>query len=193
MSIKVDARGLACPEPVIATKKALAEITDGVVTTIVDNETARENVTKFAVSSKCGVSVDKLGGHYYIQITKPADQDVKGEEPGSSVVYLFGGNTLGRGSEELGEILLKSFFFSLLETEPQPKTLLFLNSGVKLTVEGSPVLDHLGTLASRGVKILSCGTCLDYFALKESLAIGEVTNMYNILAELSKSGRAITL
>lgn len=197
MSINVDARGLTCPQPVIATKKALDCIADGSLTAIVDNEVSKENVVKFAVANNCGVSVEEKGGHYYIKIIKGTGINTPREADNAAlagqVVYLITNNTLGHGSEELGAVLMKAFLYTLLETQPLPRALLFLNSGVKLTADDSPALDQLKTLAERGVQILSCGTCVDYFGLKERLAVGGITNMYNILAELSGAAKAITL
>lgn len=197
MSINVDARGLTCPQPVIAAKKALDCITDGSVTAIVDNEVSKENVVKFAVANNCGVNVEEQGGHYYIKITKGtginAPREADSAALAGQVVYLITNNTLGHGSEELGAVLMKAFLYTLLETQPLPRALLFLNSGVKLTADDSPALDQLKTLAERGVQILSCGTCVDYYGLKERLAVGGITNMYNILAELSGAAKAITL
>ena len=197
MSVEVDARGLSCPQPVIAAKKALDSMNDGVLTIIVDNAVAKENVVKFAAAASCGVSVEEQTGHYYIKITKGAPYP--GREKGSPAaahgqpVYLITQNTLGHGSPELGAILMKAFFTTLLETEPLPRAVLFINSGVKLTADDSAVLDQLNALACRGVVILSCGTCLDYFQLKPRLAVGEISNMFTILAELSGAAKAITL
>jgi selenium metabolism protein YedF len=197
MSNEIDARGLACPQPVIATKKALESLGGGSITTIVDNAAAKENVVKFAVANQCGASVEEKQGHYYIKITKglaAANQaETMAAAPTGQTVYLITKDTLGHGSEELGTVLMKAFLYSLLETDPLPRTLMFLNSGVRLTIDDSPLLDHLKTLAERGVTILSCGTCLDYFALKERLAVGEVTNMYTIVAELGTAAKTITL
>lgn len=202
MSTEIDARGLACPQPVIATKKALDAIVAGVVTTIVDNPAAKENVMKFAAANGCGVSVEQAGGHYRIRITKDApggaDAAPGGAEapaagrPAGDTVYLITRDTFGQGSADLGAILMKSFLYTVLESEPLPGALLFVNGGVRLTVAGSPVLDHLAALDARGVKVLSCGTCLDFFGLKDKLAVGGVTNMYTIVAELA-AGKAVTI
>jgi selenium metabolism protein YedF len=196
MSTDIDARGLSCPQPVIATKKALDAIADGIVTTLVDNLAAKENVVKFAVANGCGVSVEEQGGHYRIRITKgapvAAGQSGPASAPAGETVYLITRETLGHGSDELGAILMKSFFYTVRESKPLPRAVLFINSGVKLTVAGSPVLDHLTALAAAGVNVLSCGTCLDYFALKDTLAVGGVTNMYTILEQLA-AGKAVTL
>ena len=104
-----------------------------------------------------------------------------------------GQDTLGQGSDKLGAILIKSFFVSLLETNPLPKTIMLINSGVYLAAQESPVLPAMQELSGRGVNILVCGTCLDYFELKEKRVVGSVTNMYTILSELIGSRRAISL
>ncbi|MDT8903322.1 sulfurtransferase-like selenium metabolism protein YedF [Anaeroselena agilis] len=199
MSTDIDARGLACPQPVIATKKALDAMAEGVVTTFVDNLAAKENVVKFAVASGCGVSVQEQDGHYRIRITKGAPAAAQGNSageaavcPAGETVYLITKDTFGHGSDDLGAILMKSFFFTVRESEPLPKAILFVNGGVRLAVAGSPVLDHLGALAAAGVTVLSCGTCLDFFGLKDQLAVGGVTNMYSILDQLA-AGKAVTL
>lgn len=108
-------------------------------------------------------------------------------------VMLITSSTLGQGSEELGKILMRSFIFTLKEAETSPAHIYFLNSGVSLTVEGSPVLEELQELAARGVEIFSCGTCLDYYQLKDKLAVGSVTNMYDTMDAILSSGRCITV
>ncbi|SPF53827.1 Selenium metabolism protein SirA (fragment) [Candidatus Desulfosporosinus infrequens] len=111
----------------------------------------------------------------------------------SNTVYVFTQDTLGQGSRELGAVLIKGFLYTLLETRPRPKTLLFMNAGVLLTIQDSPVMDHLNKLAQEGVEILSCGTCLDYFVVKDKLAIGEITNMYTIVEKMTMATKVITL
>jgi selenium metabolism protein YedF len=199
--VEVDARGMTCPEPLLATKKALEGITSGVITTLVDNEASKENVIKFAVSQKCSVIVEEKDGVYSLRITKQASPvDPKVTTPvqvadmtlalGKSV-YLITHDSLGHGNDELGRILIKSFFVALQES--QPKTLMFLNSGVKLAVQSSPVLAHLKTLEADGVEVLVCGTCLDYYQLKDQLAVGSISNMYTIVENLNQASQAITL
>ena len=94
---------------------------------------------------------------------------------------------MGNGDEELGKILIKSFIFTVSETSPYPKTLVFYNGGVKLTCEDSPVLEELKKLEDLGVEIISCGTCLDFLNLKESLRVGSISNMYTIYEKLRDS------
>lgn len=201
MSIEVDARGLTCPEPLIATKKALDGMNSGIVTTLVDNYASKENVVKFALSQQCGVVVDERNGQYIIRITKPAcpvcdvpQTAVVAESAttrSNQMVYLITQDSLGHGDQQLGHILIKSLFVTLLEVPP--RTIMLINSGVKLATAASPVREHLETLAAGGVEILSCGTCLDYYTLKDQLAVGKVSNMYTIVEKLTQAGQAITL
>jgi len=189
----VDARGLACPQPVINTKKALEALKDGgKVVTIVDNEVARDNVVKLARSLDCAVEVEQRGTDYYIHIRKeslPSTQLTI--HPGQ--VILITSDSLGRGAQELGELLMRNFLQTLADGEVMPRCLLFINSGVKLCCEGSSVLATLLNLEQRGVEILSCGTCLDYYQLKEKLCVGSITNMYTILEHLLAAEKVITL
>jgi selenium metabolism protein YedF len=195
MSIKIDARGLACPQPVIKVKKALEKIAEGIVIIEVDNFAAKENVLKFAKANMCSAEFAVEDGIFTVTIHKGAGGE-KVESPKiatENTVFLLTSNTLGHGSEELGTVLIKSFFYALLEKEPLPRLLLFMNSGVYLTSENSPVAEHLQALSERGVEILSCGTCLDYYELKDKLAVGGITNMYTIVEELAAADKAITL
>lgn len=189
----VDARGLACPQPVIQTKKALETLSpDGELVTIVDNEVARDNVLKLVRSMECVASVKEQGNEYYIHIRKETLPSTQlSVHPGQ--VLLVTSATLGRGSEELGGVLMRSFFYSLSETEVLPRRIIFINSGVHLCCQGSPVLDSLLALEQKGVEVLACGTCLDYYHLKEKLCIGSVTNMYTIIEHLTAAEKVITL
>ena len=182
----VDARGLGCPQPVICTKKALEKLEAGTLTTIVDNEIAKENVVRYASKLDYPVEIEKKEQAYYIKIKKDLGMVEVLDNQKSSVI-LFQSEYLGRGSEELGRVLCKSFFFTLVETEPLPRSIIFINSGVKLTCEGSHVLEQIITLEKKGVEILSCGTCLDYFQIKNRLCVGEISNMYTIVEKLMTS------
>lgn len=198
----IDARGIDCPGPVIAVKKALEGISAGIVTILVDNMVAKENVMKFATAHGCGVSITKDGGNFLLTISKgespveiliPVENVVNTTVTTSGGVYVFTHNTLGKENPELGAILMKGFIYALIETVPKPSTLLFMNSGVLLTIEGSPVIDHLTKLSEEGVEILSCGTCLDYLDVKDKLAIGGITNMYTIVEKMTAGSKVITL
>lgn len=197
MSINIDGRGLPCPSPVIAVKKALENMSAGIVTILVDNNIAKENVTKFAKAHGCGVSITEEGDNFLLTIHKGeigVEQGTNGEQRvTSNTVYVVSKDSLGHGNLELGKVLMKSFLYTLLETQPLPKTLLFMNAGVLLTIQDSPVLEHLTKLSQLGVEILSCGTCLDYFEGKDKLAIGGITNMYTIVESMTRATKVITL
>ena len=195
MFTSVDARGWVCPRPVIATKKALEEMVDGMVSIVVDNLAAKENVVKFATVKQCEVKVEEKDNLYSITITKGqgTDENLAHKKVQSDTVYLITQQTLGHGNNELGTILIKSFFYALLEKEPLPRAIMFINGGVFLTTEDSPVLEHLAALSTKGVQIQSCGLCLDFYDLKDKLVVGEITNMYSIIEELSSAAKAITL
>lgn len=191
--IEVDARGMVCPKPVICTKKALEENRGMVITSIVDNETARENVVKFAKSQNMETHVMERDGLWYIDLYQNALEASREAMPEKKpefldLVILVGSPHLGNGDRELGEILMKGYMYTLTETKPYPKALLFVNSGICLTLDDSPVLDHLRKLESEGVQILSCGTCLDYYKVKDRLAVGGVGNMY-VIVELMNGAR----
>jgi selenium metabolism protein YedF len=195
MEKMIDARGMNCPHPVILTKKALEKIEKGVITAVVDNETAKENIVKLAKSLNCAVDLREIDGDYHISIHKQEAIGVENlitEERMPSII-LVTSQFLGKGSEELGRVLIRSFFYSLTESSVLPRCILFLNGGVNLTVEGSSIIGYLRELENRGIEILSCGTCLDYFELKERLAVGGITNMYTIIDKLMKAEKTITL
>lgn len=194
---ELDCRGLACPQPVILTKKALDHL-PAELTVLVDNVAAKENVAKFASANGYGVSIEQGAGLYRLRLVAGASVAGINSQPEmgaatTAAAILLTRNTLGSGSEELGAILMKAFFASLLELPQQPRVIMLLNSGVYLAAENSPVLAALQDLSQRGVAVMVCGTCLDYFSLKDKMAVGNVTNMYSILTELAGAERAITL
>lgn len=196
MEKQIDARGLNCPQPVILTKKALDEMEEGKVVTVVNSETARENVKKLADSMTCSVDIQEIGGEYHISILKqkslqgPEFENVAGK---NGLVILIGSATFGTGDKTLGKILMKTYIRTLVEVCPLPETIIFLNGGVNLTIEGSEVLDALNKLEGMGVEILSCGTCLDYYNVKEKLAVGQVSNMYTIAEKLNNAENTINI
>ncbi|MBN2897326.1 MAG: sulfurtransferase-like selenium metabolism protein YedF [Clostridia bacterium] len=184
MSVEIDARGLACPKPVILTKKEIDKGTKDIVT-IVDNEIAKENVTKLISKMSFDFDVEVCEGDFFIHFTTGSEMGL--EEQGAlkpeieDLVIYVASERMGVGNDELGDALMKGYFYTLTERTPYPKAILFVNGGVKMTVATSPVLDHLRALEEKGVEILSCGTCLDYYNMKDQLAVGGVTNMYTIL------------
>ncbi|MEW6376779.1 MAG: sulfurtransferase-like selenium metabolism protein YedF [Thermodesulfobacteriota bacterium] len=189
---EIDCRGLACPQPVITTKNALEEIEQGEFILIVDNPSARDNVERFAQSQGARVTIKKKENDFYLHIEKRSMSD-RAETPqkAEKVVVYINSNLLGVGEEALGSILMRSFLKTLLDLETKPFRLIFINSGVRLTTEGSEVLETLKTMDEKGVEILSCGTCLDFYGLKEKLKVGIISNMYDIAQSLLEADRLI--
>lgn len=209
---EIDSRGLPCPQPVLKTKKALEELTGQndpgfVLTVLVDNEVAKENVTRFAKTNGYLVKAEKKDDLFRIIIepgegNKAVDHSTAGadtesycssEATAGKTVYLFKSKTLGEGSEELGAILMRGFIFTIKETKSLPAKMLFMNGAVYLTTESSPVLEELQELEKLGVEIFSCGTCLDYFKLKDKLQVGHITNMYDTVENVAGAAKCITI
>lgn len=197
---KINALGLCCPQPLILTKKEIENSTEKEFLVMVDNETAVQNLEKFAKSSNLLFNFEKESDKEFdVFITKTKDYSLSNPKDfcdvidNSNVVLSISKNFMGDGSEELGKILIKGFIYTVSEYENLPKTIIFFNSGVKLTTEGSECIDDLKKLQAKGVKIVSCGTCLDYYGLKEKLLVGEVTNMYTIYETLYKSSKVISI
>jgi selenium metabolism protein YedF len=192
VNIEVDARGLPCPRPVVETKKALDGIKTGTVTVLVDNPQGRDNVARFAGSQGCKVEVHEDNGIFHLTIVKESSSKSTAEKSGN-IVVLITSDLFGTGDERLGEILMKAFLNTLWDADTKPAKLLFINSAVKLTTEGSEVLDTLKLLEKDGVQVFSCGTCLEYYKLKEKLSVGNVTNMYDTVNSLLSADKIIKL
>lgn len=186
----IDCCGKTCPLPVIETKKALEENDLQEIAVLVDNPVSRENVMRFLESQGFSVTTIEEGGKHHIEGTRglPAEYVV---ETDRKLLIFIDGETVGRGSEELGQILMRSFLMTLKELTPLPWRIIFINSGVKLAVEGSPYLNTLVDLQTLGTEILSCGTCLDYYKLKETLKVGRVSNMYEIETSFVEAAKVI--
>lgn len=195
MQTTVDARGLGCPVPVIKTKKALEALESGNVLTIVDNKVAMENVTKLVKNLQYSYNVVEDKGEFYIDITKGTDVEisVKSTDNLYDSVVLVGSNKFGEGHSDLGDILVKGYFYTLSEMDTYPKAIIFLNSGAYLTCEESKVLKDLKILESKGVEIITCGTCLDFYNLSSKLEVGGVSNMYTIVEHLNSSKKVIRI
>ncbi len=184
----IDCRNMACPAPVVTTKRALEEAKGEAVQVLVDPGAPRENVTRFAVNRGFTVAESESGGGFALTITASGEAGVEPVRTvagrGGKTVMLVGSNYLGAGSDELGRLLMKNFIITLLDLTELPDRMLFINSGVLLTTEGSEVLEALEQLGNRGVEVLSCGVCLDFFHCKDKLVAGSVTNMFTIAESL---------
>lgn len=196
--ITVNAMGDNCPIPVIKTKKAMQALTGPeTIEVLVDNEVAVQNVTKMAESSGGQVHSEKLGdAEYKVTISMQGAPQVQEDaacipDAKGDLVVVVSSDRMGTGNDELGKVLIKGFIFAVTQLDTLPKAMLFYNGGVTLTTEGSPALEDLKSLEAQGVEIMSCGTCLDYYGLKDKLVVGSVTNMYNIVETQAKAARVI--
>lgn len=200
MVIELDCRKQDCPWPIVNTKKALEKAGNEQLLTIVDSIVSRDNVRRFAQSQGHSVEIeDKGGGLFHMHITpnpnassKSAFASVEATTTGGVVVFITT-DKLGEGDERLGTILMKAFLNTLHDSEPKPEKVIFINNGVKLSTEGSEMLDSLGALAEDGVQIISCGTCLTYYDILDKLKIGIVGNMYDIVNVLLEAGKIIKI
>lgn len=172
---KIDARGLECPKPVILTKKALEE-TDN-ISILVDNNVARDNVRRFGENYGYDVTISESSK--YIELFLKKNKHIEKIINKSPVVILIKTDVFGDGERALSELLMKNFLNSLLENDEKIDSLVFMNKGVILTTTSEDALPILKDLESQGTKIFSCGTCLDFYKLKDQLKIGEITNMYS--------------
>ena len=185
---------MACPTPVVNTKRALEEAGQEAVQILLDDGAPRENVTRFALNRGYTVTETAIEGGFALTITG-GQPDAETEPPAvtsGKTVVLIGSDRLGNGPEELGRLLMKNFIIALLDQDRLPDRMLFLNSGVLLTTEGSEVLEALDKLGNRGVEVLSCGICLEYFHRKELLRSGTVTNMFSIAESMLTAASVIT-
>ena len=206
--IVLDERGKACPLPVVETKKALEAAASGeTARVLVDNEIAVQNLRKLADHQGWSFCWEKRGGgDFQAWITREAGESLSEEKqreteepecpdcrtegirPGLTAV--ISSEAMGQGDDRLGKILMKSFLFALTQQDILPETVLLYNGGAFLSCEGSESLEDLKKLEELGVEILTCGTCLDFYGLKEKLAVGGISNMYEIV---EKQCRAHTI
>lgn len=188
--VKVDAIGQVCPVPIIMTKNALKDIEEGQVEVSVDNRISLENLQKMSKEMGYDYTVEESGDIFKIVINKMRES-IELRESEENTVVVIDSLHMGKGDIELGRILMKGFIYTLSEMEELPKTILFYNEGVKLAIEGAESLQDLKSLEERGVEILSCGTCLNFYGITEKLRVGSVTNMYTILERQMKATRVI--
>jgi len=193
--MKVDCRGLACPEPVIRTKRALDEINEGVIEVIVDNIASKENVKRFAENQGYTVDIKEDNGLTILTIVKGYECKIIEDNSNNLLnkTLLFKDDKVGEG--ELGKKLLRGFLKSLLDFDKLPKTVIFINRGVFVTTkeEFNDVQEILKTLNQKGVEIYSCGLCMEHFGIKpEELKVGEIGNAFGTMDALLNSENTIT-
>jgi selenium metabolism protein YedF len=198
---EIDARGLSCPQPVLLVKKAVEGENPKSLVVLVTGDTPKGNVTRFAESRGYRVEATPEDDTYRLILKREkapagATADSAKVTPwasaGGAVVFITS-DKFGRGSDELGALLMKAFINTLKDISPAPGTLIFANAGVFLTTDGSPVIESLRGLCDSGVEILSCGTCLEFFNIKEKLLVGTVSNMYAIAEKLLGASNVVQI
>lgn len=204
--LTIDARGEACPIPVVRTLRALGALAGpGTVETIVDNQIAVQNLMRMGEGKGCAVTSEQTGEREWrVRVTTDAPLAVSAAEAESAtcevpasgapaapapaprnVVVAITSECMGTGDDVLGRKLMGSFVYSLTQLDDLPACVLLYNGGAHLSCEGSPALEDLRGLAGAGVEVLTCGTCLDHYGITDTLAVGEVTNMYVIAQRLT--------
>ncbi|MDR0489959.1 MAG: sulfurtransferase-like selenium metabolism protein YedF [Oscillospiraceae bacterium] len=202
----IDVLGKPCPVPVIEAKKALAEPETDSVLVKVDNIVAVQNLEKMAngygydfafaekVRDSYEVTISTDGKNPQAPITRTGEQElVIADEKSRKLVVAIGRNTMGEGAEELGGILIKGFIYSLTELPTPPECIIFFNSGAYLTTHGSNTIDDLAKMAAKGTKILTCGTCVNYYELQGKLAVGEIADMYKITETIAFATNVVNI
>jgi selenium metabolism protein YedF len=205
---EIDARGLSCPAPVLLTKNTIEAEKPDQIRIILDNEASGQNVSRFLSSKNFSVTMDKHGTDHIVTgkiqeggISKGEDApiicDISEEGHQSKhdkqIMVMISSNCLGRGDDELGAKLVINFIKTLKEMGNDLWRLVFVNSGVKLTIQNAPTLEDLKELETHGIKILVCGTCLDHYKLLDKKQVGETTNMLDIVTAMQLSDKVITL
>ena len=195
--VEVNAKGLACPQPVVMTKNALGEIEKGEVVVTVDSEVARDNVKRMAESEGCSVAIEVQGDDTYsLHITKvgsAADTQAvvtEKELTHEPLVYLFDSDFIGT-NRELGKVLVNGFLNAIPSLPKRKSTIILISNGVKLATAGSYVLDTLKQFEQMGFSILICGTCLDFFKIREKVQAGIVSNALEIMEALTTAAKVV--
>jgi selenium metabolism protein YedF len=169
---------------------------ESTVTVIVDNEPAAANITRLGKTMGCTLQTEKKDdGTFQIHLSREAGESAAAPLDVSyatgPLVIVISSDRMGRGDDELGYVLIRSFIHTMLSLEPLPQTLIFYNTGVKLTVKDSEVIDDLRELEKAGVTILICGTCSNYFGISNNLGVGAISNMYDIASAMTGAGRLV--
>lgn len=197
MGVRIDARGLACPAPVLKTKEAVEKEAPKEITVLVDNEAAKQNVSRFLGSRGYSVSTRKKEDRIEIigilestSCMASAYVEEEKEEREKKILILITNNRIGHGDDILGEKLMQNFINTLKEMDGLWR-IVFMNNGVKLAIKGSPLVQGLKELEKSGVQIFVCGTCLEYFGLLDKKEVGETTNMLDIVTSLQIADKVI--
>jgi selenium metabolism protein YedF len=198
----VDTKGQLCPKPLILTRKAIKEAAKGAdIEVICGNDIAFKNVCSYLNDQKIEINTESDGNEFRIKFNTSADTvapqiteeycPVPEKNELSNTVITVKSNKMGEGDPELGEILIKAFINTISELDRLPSHVIFYNSGVKLTTQESGVTDALKELNNSGVKIIVCGTCVDFYDIKDKVEVGTISNMYTISDIMDKANKIV--
>jgi len=192
--MKIDARGLACPQPVLMAKAELDKMEEGVLTILVDNKGSSVNVKNFCESNGHTATVTEDNGVYQIDVAKGYECSIEEETVSDkNIVLLISGECVGSEEPELGKMLMKGFLGNLKNLDNPPKTVIFLNNSVRMTTINEDTVAILQELADKGTEILSCGICLEYFKLVDELKAGSVTDAHTVGNKVFNADKVIRL
>jgi selenium metabolism protein YedF len=199
----LDLTGLKCPMPLIETKKALKQLDkQDALKIIIDNETSVKNVVHFLNDHSIPVTRNKQGDLFELFVNPTDNLTIESSDPalwcepeagGGHFVVFFSKDRIGEGSDELGHALIGAMLNTFKSTEHLPQKMIFMNSGINLVVNGSLFLPQMKELSEKGIDLIACGTCLDYFGKMEELAVGRVSNMHDILESLRHSPKVLNI
>ena len=198
MSRIIDAKGKACPMPVMMAKEAITA-GESEFTVLVDNTTAVGNLQRLAKNQGFDATVTEGEGVYSLAFVKngnapaPAAEAAAPAACGAGYTVFLRRDIIGSGDRELGTNLMRMFFYTLAQSDDLPRSVLFMNAGVKLPTEDEQVIEHLKTLVEKGVEVQVCGTCLNFYGLSDKLAVGAVSNMYDIVSQMQAAAKVITV
>ena len=201
----IDTKGMKCPQPLVMAKKTLREIDVGATFELItNNDASKNNLERFLKDNNTPFECSSSSGIHSFRITKGAGTFSSGtpedyceappqkpEQAKADYVVVFDSETMGSGNDDLGMILIKSFLTSIDETAGLPDAMLFYNSGVKLALKDSLVLEELSDLQEKGVNILLCGTCLNFYNIKNDIAVGLISNMLEITEIMTTASKII--
>jgi len=196
---EIDARGLACPAPVLQVKAVLEEEKPDGFRVVVDNAAAQQNVQRFLELQGFQTVLEQNGNDYSVIgtcVSEPVDHPrLFTEQPSDlkKIMVMCATDRIGFGDDDLGLKLMVNFLRTLKEMGQELWRLVLVNNGVKLTIDGSEVVDDLKQYEKGGLKILVCGTCLNHFNLLEKKQVGETTNMLDIVTAMQLADKVINI
>jgi selenium metabolism protein YedF len=185
MNKKIDCRNMACPQPVLETKKALESMDEGILEVLVNSVSSVQNVKRFAANQGLVAEEEKLdNGETIIRIVKGYECSIAPQEDNDDKfldkVLFIKDDKVGEG--ELGHILMEGFLKTTLEFKKLPEIIVCVNRGVFLTTKNEKTIKILKEFEKRGVKIYSCGVCMNFYKIPpEELKVGEIGNAYDTM------------